>query len=236
LFARYQKQKESGYAFAVAESANLATETWFEFTIRRVMCPSVPWATINQLTNRINGLQAWAPTWMTLEGLNLPVFGNTINNSFPAGTLRFDSAEPIKRVVPAAYQSDGTTPILDPNSLPITRPMTWWDITYKFSWRVIWEWWISPNLEEDASDYWSWEGPEWITWNRVFAGPFSSGTAYSPSAWYDCLYDDETAFFLSSGGRPRYLNAEDESLPINSGAGKIWINHPFDQLFLLQAP
>ena len=64
------------------------------------MCPCVPWDTIRQLTNRINGLQAWTPANMTIPGL--------AKNTFPQGTLRFDSAEPIMRVVPKNFLGDPT--------------------------------------------------------------------------------------------------------------------------------
>ena len=74
-----------GYPFPEANSSAQLTESWLEFTIRRVMCPSVPYQTIAQLTGRINGLKAWTPANMTVPGLP--------NNTFPQGTLRFDGAD-----------------------------------------------------------------------------------------------------------------------------------------------
>ena len=96
-------------------SALLVTETWQEFTIRRVMCPSVPWDTIRQLTSRINGQQAWTPANMTIPGLP--------NNTFPQGTLRFDSAEPIMRTVPKSFSNDPTNFLTAPIGLPYTQSM-----------------------------------------------------------------------------------------------------------------
>ena len=108
-------------------AAALIADNWQKLTIRRVMCPSVPWNTITQLENRINDLQAWQPTFMTIPGLP--------NNTFPLGTIRFDSAEVIKRTLPTCINSDSSAVLLDDiyPTLPTTILQTWYDIVYKFS-------------------------------------------------------------------------------------------------------
>ena len=134
VLANYVVADTGSYGTKTGGSPQLV-ETWKEFTIRRVMCPTVPWATINYYTNRINGLKAWSPASMTIPGLQFfdPNNGTTvIKNTFPQGTVRFDSAEPIMRTVPSCFDANGNL-ITDANGLAVTRPIQWWDIVYKFS-------------------------------------------------------------------------------------------------------
>ena len=131
LFARYDpglwaNTKLSMYNYPVPDVANLATETWQEFTIRRVMCPNVPWLTIRLLENRINSSADWVPGNFTVPGLP--------DNTFPAGTLRFDYAEVTPRTMPYATVAPGGLLIHTIQSnVPGTQPLQWYDITYKFS-------------------------------------------------------------------------------------------------------
>jgi len=204
-------------------SSLMATETWQEFTIRRVMCPSVPWMTIQQLTGRINGQSPWAPANMKVPGLPF--------NTFPQGTLRFDSAEPIMRTVPRHFTSDPTKFSLDAGGLPYTFPMNWWDITYKFSWRTTYATWKSYDGTE--------QGPWYITWNCDWYAGYNAGVFASIynvlPGWVEMTFQQETNSVVSFDTRRKYLDAEDTKLPINQ-PGHVWTGHPFDQLFLLQAP
>ena len=149
------------------------TETWQEITIRRLMCPTVPWQTINKLTNTIN-FDTWTPWLFTLP--SLPSIGGV--KGFPPGTLRFDGCTPTKRITPSVLQDDNdeTSFKLDSFGNPICKQNISWDITLKFSWRTIWNWWI--DVEGVQQD------PGWITWNMQFGGPFGKLLA-SPAAWYD---------------------------------------------------
>ena len=223
-----------------AGQAILVTETWQEFTIRRVMCPSVPWATIQQLTNRINGLSAWKPANMTIPGLAYPDpnnAGNLITNTFPIGTLRFDTAEPIKRIIPM-----WPDPLGGANNPTTTTWAQWWDITYKFSWRTTWAVWTSYDQTV--------QNPCFIPWNcdwfmGVPMGMFANlahaifaanNTSKGLPGWYEMTFQQPTNPLFSTATRRKYLDAEDPSLPINANGLVNGATHPFDTLFMLNAP
>ena len=145
----------------------LITETWREFTIRRVMCPSVPWQTIAALTNRINQ-SAYTPAFCTiLSG----------NNTFPARCLRYDGAEVVRRIMPTCTY-DGTT-IFAQDGIPTTAPMYWYDIVHKFSWRTLVNYWT----DQDGNLH----GPEPIGWNASwYSGGVTGGTNFW-AGWYDAI-------------------------------------------------
>ncbi len=218
----------------------LITETWQEITIRRVMCPSVPWDTIRQLTNRINGQKAWTPANMTIPGLP--------NNTFPVGTLRFDSAEPIKRTLPTCFNSSQQ---LITNALagggdksPSTTFMTWWDIVYKFSWRTTYDLWHPYTRTGDQVP----NGPEYIPWNcdwyiGALAGSGNDSVLDILPGWFEMVFEQPTNIVISFNTRRKYLDAEDTTLPINKAPDNTFtvdpgsrVNHPFDTLFLNGAP
>ncbi len=119
------------------------------------MCPSVPWETIRQFQNRINGQAAWTPANMTIPGLP--------KNTFPTGTVRFDTAEVVKRTMPDPFDAAGKllTNTAGGPAVPVTQSMTWWDITYKFSWRTTYDMWVG------YGGFWGQQthGPEYIPWN-----------------------------------------------------------------------
>ena len=198
----------------------LKVDTWHEFTIRRVMCPSVPWDTIRQLTSRINGLRAWTPANMTVPGLP--------GNTFDVGTLRFDSAEPILRVVPTCVDSNGKLLGYPDTQLPTTTKMQWWDILYKFSWRTTFDYW-----HDDNGVYVNGGKPAQLTWNVEWNPTASTGlyVSYVPG-WYEAYFSISVADNTITA--TKYPNAEDPALPLNAAlpAGAI---HPFDALFLLNA-
>jgi hypothetical protein len=160
------------YAFKTQQlqQGGLLTETWHEFTIRRVLCPSVPFYTIQLLANRINGTNAWAPTHMKLPRLpvaNLsyqynpanpylsssniyPVpppyapTGSSQTPCFPVGTLRFDYADVIPRTMPNWNLLTGTQAYANygnPVAIPVTSPIQWYDIIYHFTWRSMTGYW-----------------------------------------------------------------------------------------------
>jgi len=211
-------------------SALLVTETWQEFTIRRVMCPTVPWDTIRQLTSRINGQKAWAPANMTVPGLP--------NNTFPQGTLRFDSAEPIMRTVPKSFSDDPTKFLTAADGLAYTQSMQWWDIIYTFSWRTTYALWTSYGGIQGQTL----NGPGYIPWNcdwyigadvGLLAGAIGG---FLLPGWYEMTFEQPTNPIISFNTRRKYLDAEDPALPINKAGLVAGANHPFDQLFLIQAP
>lgn len=149
------------------------TETWEEFTIRRVMCPSVPWLTIRCLQNRINE-NPWKPAKFTIDGLP--------NNTFPAGTLRFDTADVIPRVVANCLDANGNQ-LVSPDGLPITRPSRCYDIVLKFSYRTTTAYWIDKTgkLRGQTDGSGKIIGPQPITWNcEWFPGIGYSGVLSSP--------------------------------------------------------
>jgi len=198
-------------------------ETWQEFTIRRVMCPTVPWQTIRMLENRINGLFDWIPANMTVPGLP--------SNTFPVFTLRFDSAEPIKRTMPYCFDTSGKILIGATGDIPITRQISWWDILYKFSWRTTWAEWTDHTQTV--------QGPSFIPWNCDWFNGTNNwipGTDLFPG-WYEMTYFNPKNAIIVTDTRAKYLNAEDSTLPINSlwGAGG-QPAHPFDLLFLNSSP
>jgi hypothetical protein len=208
-------------------SALLVTETWQEFTIRRVMCPSVPWDTIRQLTGRINGQTHWQPANMTIPGLP--------NNDFRQGTLRFDSAEPVLRTVPKCFSSDPTQflPVL--GGVPYTQVMQWWDIIYTFSWRTTYSQWTDYSCTVNGPEYIPWNCDWYIGCERgLFAGLLFGGDILP--GWYEMNFEQPTNPFISFNTRRKYLDAEDPTLPINQNGLVAGANHPFDQLFLMQAP
>ena len=223
----------SALSWGIAVDGNpQLTDTWQEFTIRRVMCPTVPWNTIRQLTNRINQSRAWTPANMTIPGLP--------GNTFSIGTLRFDSAEPIKRVMPYCFDSSGNVLIGATGDIPITQQVSWWDILYKFSWRTKYAPWRAYDGTLQPITQLSWNH----TW---FDGIGFLGTAASPAlgmrypGWYDAGFwmQDPT---LQVKFYPKYLDAEDETLPINDVANRgtptglpFGTAHPFDALFMLAA-
>ena len=194
-------------------------ETWQEFTIRRVMCPCVPWETIRQLQNRINGLNAWTPANMTIPGLK--------NNTFPLGTLRFDSAEIIKRVLPIDSDSKGVSTYDPSGNFLITTTQQWWDILYKFSWRTTYSIWTDHTQTT--------QGPDYISWNCEWFNGINSTLHGLLPGWYEQTYFEPTNLIVLTKTRAKYLNACDRDLPIvltpTAGA-----THPLDGLFLLNAP
>ena len=197
-------------------ASSFIVETWQEFTIRRVMCPSVPWKCITALQNRINGLQAWTPANMTVTG----VPGNT----FALGTLRLDSAEPIRRVVPTCVDGNGKYLLGADVAVPITAPVEWWDILYKFSWHTTWALWFDTigNLQPFSQLSWN---CDWADNMMTIRQPLS-GWAQGSCATYDANGNIVTRY--------KYLNAEDDDIkPVFAGLA---IGHPFDALFLLNAP
>jgi len=204
------------------------TETWQEFTIRRIMCPTVPWQTINKLSNTIN-FNAYTPTCFDLP--SLPDVGENPNgrvHGFPPGTLRFDGCSPIKRVIPSVLVDDTneTGFLFDAYGNPMCAANVSWDITYRFSWRTIWNWWIDFD-----GDY---HKPGWITWNMQFTGPFGKVNV-SPVGWYDTF---AWSFF---NGLP---NIDDNShntfgakYRFDVDAGVVSpTDIPFDALFYLNSP
>jgi hypothetical protein len=242
LFARYRADatRLDAFNYPVADSANFAVENWIEFTIKRVMCPRVPWLTIQSLQNRVN-IDAWTPQNFSIDGLApfIPVNDDLQPNTFPAGTLRFDYAETIPRLLPAAYNSNGDIYLTDAGA-PSARPVRCYDIVYHFTWRLIWDVWYEANPQADEVGQQSWleKGPDWITWNMVFTGPFSFdgpiNNDFTPVGWYSVRYDDR-GFFTTSGGRPRYLTDNDPSPLIDNGYMPIAAATPFDALFLEDA-
>jgi hypothetical protein len=49
-------------------------------------------------------------------------------------------------------------------------------------------------------------------------------------------FEQPTNPIISFNTRRKYLDAEDPALPINKAGLVAGANHPFDQLFLMQAP
>ncbi len=186
------------------------------------MCPAVPWNTINQLVNTINGSNAWTPTNMKIAGLP--------GNTFPIGTVRFDSCEPIKRIVPAWPNPSGGSPAIP----PATGSVQWWDILYKFSWRTVYAYWTNSKGVTAA-------GP--VTWNCDWfpgcGGPWGGfavpilGTW--GAGWYEAGFYEQ---YVQGNGLPgykyypKYVDAQSSFLSVNSGPLIGSVNHPFDVLFL----
>ncbi len=204
----------------------LVTETWQEITIRRVMCPSIPWTTISQLENRINGTNPWTPAHMTIPGLP--------NNTFPTGTLRFDNAAPVKRSMPTCLDSNGQLIMAPPgnNASPATALMTWWDITYTFSWRTTYDlWWKYGGVSGTSL-----QGPEYIPWNCDWYIGADTGwgnwVALLPG-WYEMVFEQPTNPLISFNIRRKYLDAEDPALPLEIAGLPDGAKHPFDMLFML---
>ena len=197
------------------DTSLLVTETWQEITIRRVMCPTVPWDTIRKLQNRINE-NAWTPANMKLAGLP--------NNTFPKGTLRFDSAEVIKRTMPTHLDAAGAQVFVD--DIPATADIIWWDILYKFSWRTTWDKWSKYGT-------FFWQGPEYIPWNCDWYIGTSGWLNTLYPGWYDMVFEKQSGIvgLFIAQTRRKYLSAEDTELNLVVPAGK----HPFDLLFLLDS-
>ena len=216
-------------------SAILVTETWIEFTIRRVMCPSVPWETIRQFQNRINGQAAWTPANMTIPGLP--------KNTFPQGTVRFDTAEVVKRTMPDPFDAAGKllTNTAGGPAVPVTQSMTWWDITYKFSWRTTYDMWVG------YGGFWGQQthGPEYIPWNCDWYMGCDQGLIVGLlggtllPGWYEMTFEQPTNVVISFNTRRKYLDVNADQA---HGGTSLWgslvqpANHPFNTLFLRNAP
>jgi len=235
-------------------NALLVTETWQEFTIRRVMCPTVPWTTIRTLQNRINGLLDWTPANMTIPGL--------VDNKFPIGTMRFDSAEIIRRTMPTCFDINGkvATEALtgranlgntDPSTLniPVTQQTTWWDITYKFSWRTTWDMYLPYDCGFLNRLWPIFQGPGWLTWNYDWYIGAEPGQAKEGEAdisvthlpgWYEMIFEKPSNPIISFATRKKYLDAEEDVLTIrplwNKDLDSNKPHHPFDLLFLNSSP
>ena len=54
--------------------------------------------------------------------------------------------------------------------------------------------------------------------------------------WYEMTFEQPTNPIISFNTRRKYLDAEDPALPINKAGLVAGAKHPFDQLFLMQAP
>ena len=121
---------------------------------------------------------------MTIPGLP--------NNTFAKGTIRFDSAEPIKRIVPQLG-----------NSVIPTQQMQWWDILYKFSWRTTFDYWHDNN-----GNYVNGGKPAQLTWN-VEWNPTASGGWYASfvPGWYEAYFSISVADNTITA--TKYPNAED---------------------------
>jgi hypothetical protein len=209
----------------VIGSGGIKTDTWEEFTIRRVMCPRVPWKTISCLQNRINGQKAWKPANMTLDGLE--------NNTFPKGTLRFDYAEVTPHVMPTCQYTSKQLILLD--GVPSTQPMRCYDILLHFSWRTTYDAWWDVNGNAQAPSPLSWN----VEWFNGYDATFTIKADTMYPGWYEAYYrvptDNPNIWGVGVSNLPKYLNAEDSLLPINQNlpAGT---NHPFDALFLNTTP
>ncbi len=201
-----------------APSGILITETWQEFTIRRVMCPSVPWVTIRSLEGRINDGWGWQPQYFTVDGLE--------NNTFPQGTLRFDYAETTPRLVPAAAPN----PV---DGVPVTAPRRCYDILYHFSWRTTFSQWCDIYFRVQPPAYISWncdwyQGCDVTLLQGIFGALFNEPCL---PGWYEMNFEQPTNQFISLNTRKKYLNAWDLSTPLNTGRNPAGVNTPFDSLF-----
>jgi hypothetical protein len=230
-YVLYDTNKWGSYGTSIGSSPQLV-ETWQNFTIRRVMCPTVPWNTIRQLANRINGLADWTPMNFDIPGLP--------NNTFPKGTLRFDFAEPISRIVPTCLGSTSADVFSDIKGNPITKPMMWWDIVLTFSWRTTFAPWTDSTGAPNTAGQISWNC-DWFDGQRMITAPILGN---APAGWYESGFWSLREEMILGVKRARnhsiakYLNAEDPLLPIFADNGHWYDNatHPFDTLFMLGAP
>lgn len=229
-----ERNNTLGWGFAANGPGRLITDTWEEFTIRRVMCPCVPWYTITALQNRINE-KDWSPQFMTIDGL--------LNNTFPAGTLRFDLAEVTPRTLPDATDDEGNIiasqagASSNEEGLPCTTPMRWYDILYKFSWRTTTGLWrdLAGNQHNGPL---SWNVQWWAGIEDLWAQVTNLSSVTWPPGWYEIgssvfgtivLRPYQTAEYSYVAYTPPYVPPNRPKLP--AGA-----NHPFDLLFWLTAP
>ncbi len=199
----------------------LLTDSWIEFSIRRLMCPTVPWHAIQQLQNSVNKDSQWAVTAFDVDGLP--------NNTFFPGVLRFNAPDIVKRTVPTCMSKDGSY-ILTKDGIPTTRSMTWYDISYNFSWRT------TLAHRYDLAGRLS-NGRVFIGWNDTWYGGGLSqigvGAVNLSAGWYETGYFQvSSANLLVQAGAflPRY---EDTAWADVSFIG---MNHPFEALFNLTTP
>jgi hypothetical protein len=182
------------------------------------MCPSVPRATIATLTNTING-HDWNPSPMMISGLPKGVF--------PKRTLRFDGCDEVKRIVPCAMTGlikagDGGKIALDQKTGYIqTVPMTWYDLTYKFSWRTIFD--FAVNAYGEVGD-----APVWVNWNCVWQRYHSA--FHTIAGWQEAAFEFAIATY-----KTKYTDAETAitSNPLTRGIAD---DSPFDALFYTASP
>jgi len=116
--------------------------------------------------------------------------------------------------------------------------MQWWDIIYTFSWRTTYALWTSYGGIQGQTL----NGPGYIPWNcdwYIGADVGLLGGAiggFLLPGWYEMTFEQPTNPIISFNTRRKYLDAEDPALPINKAGLVAGANHPFDQLFLIQAP
>jgi hypothetical protein len=141
----------------------------------------------------------YTPACFTVPGLNLPIPQLVVNpanivewnisgllptvQTFPSQTLRFDDAVWEKKVIQSCIDQNASTVdhiviLKDPNGVPLTRPMTWWNGELTFSWRTVLDNWypttyrpndshFAPNAASNPPDYVGRRKANygWVTWN-----------------------------------------------------------------------
>jgi hypothetical protein len=219
------------------KSQGVITETWREFTIRRLMCPSVPWQTIESLENRVNINTKWKPAHFLIDGLAA--------NTFAKGVVRFDTADVIPRLVYSHFDSNGN-PVFTSQGLPQTVPFRCYDIVLKFSIRTtVGVWYDDSGNLQPVTDTGQKEGSiPWIAdWNETetTTGPIV-GIDQSVTfriGWYIPWYfgtkptDPNAAIHAY-----KYFDAGDTDLPINQPGvlAALDCSYAFDALFVEGAP
>jgi len=191
----------TGFGFGIAaQGAAEQVDSWLQITIRRVMCPNIPTQTLAVLKNRINGARpdsegnlvaGYTPACFTVPGLNLPIPQLSADKSsiigltpapqeFPIQTFRFDDAVWEKKVIQSCIDQENSyvdntgvhiVILQDPDGIPYTEPMTWWNGELMFSWRTVMDNWYPTDYIPNAAGLLgavlgvSSANYGWVTWN-----------------------------------------------------------------------
>lgn len=136
-----------------------------EFTIRRLLVGSIPWQTINWLTNTVNaGVKTYESVGEALSGWGWPYREDQNRTDLPRflpGTLRFDKCEVVDHYSRTAANNK------------------WFELIYHFSWLC-----FQDHNVYDRNGYLLNGGNLTdVTWNHVLMSP-SHFLKHSPFGWY----------------------------------------------------
>jgi hypothetical protein len=201
-------------------------EGYVQFSMQRRLCSRVNWDTISKLLNTVNLDSDWIPTFNIPM---LPVVGDGDNRRcFPQGTIRFDGVDVQKRIIPTCWTPQGTliyntdaAHTDQPNQVACV-PCVYYDITYHFTWRLIWDTWYDFDNQFTSGGL--------VPWDCIPCAPAILNTLGATFGYYQAGWSKNKVETWKGNFRSVYRAAEQVYTP--TIASKMNPNaHIFEDLF-----